>query len=64
MYNGRYLDLTLDLKKLKQLLTNVIFLLYLVRDSATIFILVVCSSSEVIPCTYQYTVSGMITLKS
>jgi len=38
--------------------------MYLVRDSVATFISIMFSSSEIIPCSYQYTVSGMITLKS
>jgi hypothetical protein len=73
VYAGRYLGLILGLKEFKQLLTNVTFLYMQYRprqlhpsklDSAATFISVVSSSSETIRCSYQYTVSEMITLKS
>ena len=51
------------LERLRATLDESYIPLYLVRDSAVSFIPVVCSSSEIIRCSYQYTVSGMIAQK-
>jgi hypothetical protein len=56
--------LILDLKELKQHFANVMCLRVIVHDFATIFISVVYNSSEIIRCSYQYTVSEMGALKS